>query len=66
MNALRQVGLNVRHVRRKLFYELNLKSFAQVEPRYHRRRKALIESGINYVEIANEAAFYGPEIDVQV
>jgi len=26
----------------------------------------LIESGINYVEVANEAAFYGPKIDVQV
>ena len=23
-------------------------------------RKVLIESGINYVEVANEAAFYGP------
>ena len=29
-------------------------------------RQALIESGINYVEVANEAAFYGPKIDVQV
>ena len=29
-------------------------------------RKVLIESGINYVEAANEAAFYGPKIDVQV
>ena len=29
-------------------------------------RKVLIESGINYVEVANEAAFYGPKIDVQV
>jgi len=27
-------------------------------------RKVLIESGINYVEVANEAAFYGPKIDV--
>ena len=26
----------------------------------------LIESGIDYVEVANEAAFYGPKIDVQV
>ena len=26
----------------------------------------LIESGINYMEVANEAAFYGPKIDVQV
>jgi threonyl-tRNA synthetase len=26
----------------------------------------LIESGINCVEVANEAAFYGPKIDVQV
>jgi threonyl-tRNA synthetase len=26
----------------------------------------LIESGINYVEVPNEAAFYGPKIDVQV
>jgi threonyl-tRNA synthetase len=29
-------------------------------------RKVLIASGINYVEVANEAAFYGPKIDVQV
>ncbi|MEI6278882.1 MAG: His/Gly/Thr/Pro-type tRNA ligase C-terminal domain-containing protein, partial [Verrucomicrobiae bacterium] len=29
-------------------------------------RKVLIESGINHVEVANEAAFYGPKIDVQV
>jgi threonyl-tRNA synthetase len=29
-------------------------------------RKVLIDSGINYVEVANEAAFYGPKIDVQV
>ncbi len=29
-------------------------------------RQALIESGINYVEVPNEAAFYGPKIDVQV
>ena len=26
----------------------------------------LFRSGINYVEVANEAAFYGPKIDVQV
>jgi len=29
-------------------------------------RQVLIDSGINYVEIPNEAAFYGPKIDVQV
>ena len=29
-------------------------------------RKVLAESGINFVEVANEAAFYGPKIDVQV
>ncbi|HEY8967243.1 MAG TPA: threonine--tRNA ligase, partial [Candidatus Methylacidiphilales bacterium] len=29
-------------------------------------RNALIETGINYVEVPNEAAFYGPKIDVQV
>jgi threonyl-tRNA synthetase len=29
-------------------------------------RQVLVESGINYVEVANEAAFYGPKIDVQV
>ena len=29
-------------------------------------RKVLQESGINYVEVPNEAAFYGPKIDVQV
>ena len=29
-------------------------------------RQVLIESVINYVEVANEAAFYGPKIDVQV
>jgi len=29
-------------------------------------RNVLKRSGINYVEVANEAAFYGPKIDVQV
>jgi threonyl-tRNA synthetase len=29
-------------------------------------RKVLRESGINFVEVPNEAAFYGPKIDVQV
>ncbi|MFM7103071.1 MAG: threonine--tRNA ligase, partial [Verrucomicrobiota bacterium] len=29
-------------------------------------RRVLIESGIHYVEVPNEAAFYGPKIDVQV
>ena len=29
-------------------------------------RRVLIESQINYVEVPNEAAFYGPKIDVQV
>ena len=29
-------------------------------------RKVLVESGIDFVEVANEAAFYGPKIDVQV
>ena len=29
-------------------------------------RKVLNDSGINFVEVANEAAFYGPKIDVQV
>jgi threonyl-tRNA synthetase len=29
-------------------------------------RRVLIDSKINYVEVANEAAFYGPKIDVQV
>jgi len=29
-------------------------------------RSVLIESGINFVEVPNEAAFYGPKIDVQV
>jgi threonyl-tRNA synthetase len=29
-------------------------------------RKVLKNSGINYVEVPNEAAFYGPKIDVQV
>ena len=29
-------------------------------------REVLIKSGINYVEVPNEAAFYGPKIDVQV
>ena len=32
----------------------------------HMVRQVLINSGINYVEVANEAAFYGPKIDVQV
>ncbi len=29
-------------------------------------RKVLNDTGINYVEVPNEAAFYGPKIDVQV
>ena len=29
-------------------------------------RNVLIDPGINYVEVPNEAAFYGPKIDVQV
>lgn len=29
-------------------------------------RRALKDSGLNYVEVPNEAAFYGPKIDVQV
>src|SRR5438552_9282229 len=29
-------------------------------------RNVLMKSGINYVEVPNEAAFYGPKIDVQV
>jgi len=29
-------------------------------------RRVLTESGINFVEVPNEAAFYGPKIDVQV
>lgn len=29
-------------------------------------RRVLQESGINFVEVTNEAAFYGPKIDVQV
>ncbi len=29
-------------------------------------RRVLVESGINFVEVPNEAAFYGPKIDVQV
>jgi threonyl-tRNA synthetase len=29
-------------------------------------REVLQKSGINYVEVPNEAAFYGPKIDVQV
>ncbi len=29
-------------------------------------RNVLIESGINYIEVEDEAAFYGPKIDVQV
>ena len=29
-------------------------------------RRVMIESGINFVEVPNEAAFYGPKIDVQV
>ena len=29
-------------------------------------RNVLLKSGINYVEVPNEAAFYGPKIDVQV
>ena len=29
-------------------------------------RQVLVDSGINFVEVPNEAAFYGPKIDVQV
>ena len=29
-------------------------------------RNVLIKSGINFIEVPNEAAFYGPKIDVQV
>jgi len=29
-------------------------------------RQVLVNSGINFVEVPNEAAFYGPKIDVQV
>ena len=29
-------------------------------------RRVLKDSGINYIEVPNEAAFYGPKIDVQV
>jgi len=29
-------------------------------------RRVLVESGITFVEVPNEAAFYGPKIDVQV
>ncbi|MDX2227917.1 MAG: threonine--tRNA ligase [Verrucomicrobiae bacterium] len=29
-------------------------------------RQVLIDSGIRYIEVPNEAAFYGPKIDVQV
>jgi threonyl-tRNA synthetase len=41
------------------------------EPEFWRKtedmvRRVLSESGINYVEVPNEAAFYGPKIDVQV
>jgi threonyl-tRNA synthetase len=39
--------------------ELWLKTEAMV-------RQVMIDSGINFVEVANEAAFYGPKIDVQV
>ncbi len=39
--------------------ELWLKTEAMV-------RQVLIDSNINYVEVPNEAAFYGPKIDVQV
>src|SRR5437763_3102330 len=29
-------------------------------------RSVLVKSGINFVEIPNEAAFYGPKIDIQI
>lgn len=29
-------------------------------------RQVMVDSGINFIEVANEAAFYGPKIDVQV
>ncbi len=51
-----QEGLGKKYVDER---ELWLKTEAMV-------RRVLQESGINYVEVANEAAFYGPKIDVQV
>ncbi len=62
----KELALSLKRFHGKFLRELNLKGFAQVEPRNHPIRKGLIESGINYVEVANEAAFYGPKIDVQV
>ena len=32
----------------------------------NRGHGVLFESGINFVKVANEAAFYGPKIDVQI
>jgi threonyl-tRNA synthetase len=53
------------HDRRKAGQEIRQRTRAVEEDRGH-GAPVLIESGINYVEVANEAAFYGPKIDVQV
>ena len=29
-------------------------------------RDVLVDSGVNFVEVPDEAAFYGPKIDVQI
>ncbi len=46
--------------------EIRQRTRALAEDRGHGARNVLIRSGINYVEVPNEAAFYGPKIDVQV
>ncbi len=61
----------VDEVHGKFLRVLNLKSFAQVKTRCRPKaeamvRQVLIDSQIYYMEVPNEAAFYGPKIDVQV
>ena len=50
----------------RLGQEVRQRTGALEEDRGHGARRASRFSGINYVEVPNEAAFYGPKIDVQV
>ena len=50
----------------KLGQEIRQRTRAVEQDRGHGARRPATQSGINYVEVPNEAAFYGPKIDVQV
>ena len=56
---------SARTTRRELGTEVRQRTGAVEEDRGHGPRRPQ-RSGINYVEVPNEAAFYGPKIDVQV